>query len=148
MGTPWNRLLPFQLGHGQQHVLSQVAGAGGEAFLHQEPARVHDSRWNVSQSPGKVCFQTRPWLSRPVLPPASPSLYRGTPQAGASPAASPGPVRGSQVGLRLWLYTVTSGGFSLPRLQGMEPRTLHVGRYCTGAASHRSPRFVQCCLAC
>ena len=41
MATPWNRLLPFQLGHGQQHVLSQVAGAGGEAFLHQEPARVH-----------------------------------------------------------------------------------------------------------
>ena len=50
------------------------------------------------------------------LPPAFPSLYRGVPQAGPSPAASPGPVRGSQVGLRPWLCTVASGSFSSPRL--------------------------------
>ena len=58
------------------------------------------------------------------LPPAFPSLYRGVPQAGPSPAASPGPVRGSQVGLRPWLCTVASGSFSSPRLLGREPRTL------------------------
>ena len=51
-------------------------------------------------------------------------LYRGAPQAGASPAGSPGPVRGSQVGLRSWLRTVASGSFSLPRLLGREPQTL------------------------
>lgn len=104
-GTPWKRLLPFQLSHRQQKVLSQVAGAWGRPFSSRSPSGSMDRGWNVSQSPGKVCLQTRPWLSQPVLPPAFPSLYRGAPQAGASPAASPGPVRGSQVGLWPWLRT-------------------------------------------
>ena len=118
-GTPWKRLLPFQLGHGQRQVLSQVSGAWERPFSSRNPSGATDSGWNVSQSPGKVCFQTRRWLSRPVLPPDFPSLYRGAPQAGPS-AASPGPMRGSQVGLRPWLRTVASGGFSPPRLLGTE----------------------------
>ena len=106
----------------------------GRPFSSRNPSGSMDSRWNISQSPGKVCFQTCLWLSRPVLPTAFPSLYRGMPQARSSPVASPGPVRGSQAlaahhGLR-WLL------FTLPPGDGIPD--LHVGRYCTGAASHPS----------
>ena len=86
----------------------------GKPFSSRNPSGSMDSRWNISQSPGKVCFQTCLWLSRPVLPTAFPSLYRGMPQARSSPVASPGPVRGSQAlaahhGLRWLLFTLPPG---------------------------------------
>ena len=93
-------------------------GPGGGRSL----AGTHPDRgWNVSQSPSKFCFQTCPWLSWPVLPPAFPSLYHSVPQAGASPAASPGPVRGSQVGLQPWLHTMASGASLCPPSWGWNP---------------------------
>lgn len=73
-GTTWKTLVHFHLGHGQRQVLSQVAGAWGRPFC-RKPSGATDSGWNVSQSPAKICFQTRPWLSRPVLPPPFPSLF-------------------------------------------------------------------------